>query len=320
MKVLFVASSNSRQFDVPPHVQAQAESLRKAGAAVDMFRVKLNKFRGVGVSIRRLRAYLKDHPADVLHAHYVYNGIIARLGGRRTPLVVSFMGSDLKGIVNERGRDCWMGRVNRLASWLLCLGSRTVIVKSADMLPRIPRVARRRAHVVPNGVDFERFQPESRESARRRLGLTDEERRVLFLGNPQDRNKNIQLAEEAVRRLADPGVRLWAPYPIRPEEVPVHLNAADVVLLTSRTEGSPNVVKEAMACNRPLVTVDVGDARDIVGATDGVYVTSYDPAEIGEALRKALAFGEATRGRDDIARLDSREVARRLLDIYAKAR
>ncbi len=317
---MFVASSNSMQFDVPPHVQAQADSLRQAGAAVELFRVKLNKFRGVWASIRRLRTHLKDHPADVLHAHYVYNGIIARLGGRGTPTVVSFMGSDLKGIVNERGRDCWMGRVNRLASWLLCLGSRTIIVKSADMLPRIPRLARRRALVVPNGVDFERFQPEPREEARRRLGLADKARRVLFLGNPRDRNKNIQLAEEAVRQLADPGVRLWAPYPIRPEDVPAHLNAADVVLLTSRTEGSPNVVKEAMACNRPLVTVDVGDARDIVGATDGVYVTPYAPAEIAVALRKALAFAGPTRGRDAIARLASRQVARRLLDIYAKAR
>ncbi len=320
MKVLFVASSNTRQFDVPPHVQAQADSLRQAGASVDLFRVTLNKFQGVGASIRRLRAHLKDCPADVIHAHYVYNGIIARLGSRGVPTVVSFMGSDLKGIVNERGRDCLMGRINRLASWLLCLGARTIIVKSADMLPRIPRLVRRRALVVPNGVDFERFRPEPREEARRRLGLADDARRVLFLGNPQDRNKNVQLAEEAVRQLAEPGVCLWAPYPIRPEDVPVHLNAADAVLLTSRTEGSPNVVKEAMACNRPLVTVDVGDARDIVGATDGVFVTSYAPAELAMALRKALAFGGATRGRETIARLDSRQVARRLLEIYSKAR
>jgi teichuronic acid biosynthesis glycosyltransferase TuaC len=89
-----------------------------------------------------------------------------------------------------------------------------------------------------------------------------------------------------------------------------------VVLLTSLWEGSPNVIKEAMACNTPIVSTDVGDVKEIIGKTEGCFITSFDPEDVSDKIKKALEFGKRTTGREDIKHLESGVVAKRIIAIY----
>jgi glycosyltransferase involved in cell wall biosynthesis len=105
-----------------------------------------------------------------------------------------------------------------------------------------------------------------------------------------------------------------------PDKMPLYMNAADVLLLTSSREGSPNVVKEALACNLPVVAVDVGDVRERLGQVDGCIVTADDhPQTIAAALQKVIQLGERVAGRDAVRHLDIRTTTRQIINVYHQA-
>jgi glycosyltransferase involved in cell wall biosynthesis len=110
---------------------------------------------------------------------------------------------------------------------------------------------------------------------------------------------------------------------IAPDQVPIYLNAADVVLLTSRWEGSSNVTKEAMACNTPVVSTDVGDARELFDGLDGYYITQQTSESVAQQLTEAIQFAkenDQTQGRKRILGLglDEETIAKRLITVYQK--
>ena len=189
--------------------------------------------------------------------------------------------------------------------------------------------------VIPNGVNLDVFQLMDHAEARKKVGFEANCKYIIWCSNPERVEKNWPLAEEAVRLLeskisdasrTEPkgfSVELVAVYNKTPEEVCTYMNAADCLLLTSDSEGSPNVIKEAMACNCPIVTTDVGDVRERLANLDGCYVVqSQEPRvksqEVAEALEKALEFGERTEGRKRIIedRLDIKQIAKRIIEVY----
>jgi glycosyltransferase involved in cell wall biosynthesis len=111
---------------------------------------------------------------------------------------------------------------------------------------------------------------------------------------------------------------LVKPFPVCPELVVDYLNAADVLVQTSFAEGSPNVIKEAMACNCPIVATPVGDVQEIIGDTEGCYLCSFDPIDLKYKIEKVLRAGKRTSGRDRILRigLDMETITNRLLNLY----
>jgi hypothetical protein len=165
-------------------------------------------------------------------------------------------------------------------------------------------------------VDFERFYPVDKEEVRKKLGMNQEERTILFVGDPGRPEKNVKLARDAVALLRDDSCKLCVISGISHESLNWYYNAANVFLLTSFHEGSPNVIKEAMACNCPIVSTDVGDAREVIGNTKGCYITSFDPGDAAEKLKLALAFGQRTNGRDNIRHLEIAIIAEKLMEIY----
>ena len=96
----------------------------------------------------------------------------------------------------------------------------------------------------------------------------------------------------------------------------MYLNAADALVLTSLWEGSPNVIKEAMACNLPIVSTDVGDVKEVIGDTEGCYITSYEPSDVAGKIKLALDFGKRTNGREKIKHLEINTIAKRIIDVY----
>lgn len=313
MRVLFVSSGNNR-VGVTSFIRSQGESLIKAGVKLEYFLVKGKGIIGYSSAMFKLRRKLKTNSVDVLHAHYGLCGWISYYAKtKRASLVVSYMGSDvlpvLKGNVSPHSLRA---RVNQ------ALQHRVdhVIVKSKNLRNVLTR--KNEVSIIPNGVDVMRFAPLSKEECRARLGLATDQKIILFLGNPRDERKNITLATKAVRQVHSQKIKLFNPFPVDPGQVPFYINAAELLLVTSISEGSPNLVKEAMACNCPIVATDVGDIRWVVGDTQGCEITSFSSEDIARKIESVLKYGKRTNGRERILKLglDSESIAKRIIVVY----
>ncbi|MCB9284859.1 MAG: glycosyltransferase [Lewinellaceae bacterium] len=317
MKILFVFSGNSRLFPISPFTKSQADSLREQQVEVDYFPV-MGKGMQYLKNVAPLRKQLRENPVDLIHAHYSLCGWVAVLAAGKTPVVLSLMGDDAQGTFTANGKIDFKSRFFIFLTWLIQPFLRAIIYKSPNLEKAVHR--KKIAHLVPNGVRLDQFQLYD-QGCREELGLRPDKQYVLFLGNPEDANKNIALVHDAVALLDLPRVELLPVFGISHDTVVKYLNSVDVFVLCSFGEGSPNVVKEAMTCNCPMVVTPAGDAAWVVGDTEGCYVASYAPADFAEKLRQALAFAAAnkrTKGRERILQLglDAPSVAKKLKSIY----
>ena len=301
MKVLFVCSGNSR-FGISSIVKAQGESLKKNGVEIEYFLIKGKGIVGYLKNILPLRKYLKNNNFDITHAHYSLSAYVASLA-RTKPIVVSLMGSD----VQKNFFGCMILKLFYRIFW------NSLIVKSNSMKKR---VGIKKCFIIPNGVDFEKFKEIDKKIAKEKIGFDPNKKHIVFVANPDRYEKNFILAIEAFDLLDDKSVELNVVSGVAYEDIPYYYYAADVLLLTSLWEGSPNVIKEAMACNCPIVSTDVGDVREVIENTEGCYITSFEPDDVAEKLKLALRFGKRTNGRENIKYLDSNIIAKKIIKIY----
>lgn len=316
LRVLFVCSGNSR-FGISPFIKSQAESLQRNGVEIEWFTVQGRGPMGYMRHLIKLGRHLRSRRYDVVHAHYGFCGWLAVLQRPKVPVVISFMGTDVYGRVDKFGKPRCLNSLYLLSTRLLIRLADQVIVKAPGMIPA--GVQRKKINVIPNGVDFVRFRPMEMLECRRQIGISAEKRIVLFLGNPHDPRKNVALLESAVALLDRSDVEVIKPYPVTPDLIPIYMNAADVVVLSSYLEGSPNVVKEAMACSRPIVATAVGDVEWVISGVEGCHVVSFEPADMARKLAAALDFGKETNGRNHIRHLDDNVVAEKIVSLYRAA-
>ena len=160
-----------------------------------------------------------------------------------------------------------------------------------------------------------------RDDAKRLLGFLPEKRHILFAANPLVPVKRHWLARAAAQRIQDEfGAELVELYGVSHKRVPAYMNACDVLLLTSEHEGSPTVVKEALACGLPIVAVDVGDVRERIGGVEGCVVCSDDsPTTIADGLAHVLRQNRRVEGRGEVGDLDERVVTREVIAVYRSA-
>jgi len=296
-------------------VRAQMESLRPLGVDYDTVFVNgreslANYLRGV-LQVRRSLAAKRY---DLIHAHFGLSGWVARFQGR-VPVVVSFMGDDVLGRFDRRGRVGVVGQFYRVSSFILARAVAAVIVKSEPMKARLHLES---AHVIPNGVDLEVFRPMDLAEARRILKLDAGRKYVVFPYDPAVANKRFDLIEAAVRqaRRDVPELELLQVGCVPHRQMPLYLNAADALVLASHSEGSPNVVKEAMAVNLPVVSVDVGDVAEIIGPTQGCCLVPRRVEDIAAGIVEAVRLGTRTRGREWIGRYSQDKVAGQIRAVY----
>lgn len=318
MKVLFICSGNSK-FGISPIIKSQCESLRKCGMSVDYFTITgrglLKYFR----NIFKLKKEIKSKKYDILHAHYVLCGWVSLMATPGTPIVVSYMGSDTYGVYRKDGRKKLSSIYLIILAMLLQPFIKSIIVKSKNLYNCI--YLKKKTHVIPNGVDLTTFQPKIKEKAQKEVMLDKNKMNILFLGSKNSNRKNIGLLHEAVKNLNNKEIEIINPYPCKYGQIPIFISACDVLVLTSLNEGSPNVIKEAMACNCPIVSTDVGDVKEIIGDTDGCYITSFDAEDVADKIKKALHFSKTngrTKGRHRLIELglDSESIAKRIISVY----
>ncbi len=321
MRVLFVCSGNSGQ-SISPIVAAQGLSIEKAGVKVDYFPIGGRGMFSYIRAVLRLSNLLREEDYTCLHAHYGLCGIVAYLAKRKHKLVVSFMGDDILGSRNKRGRITGPGRLMAaLNAFLSAYCYDHTIVKSDRMVHHAMKLDS--VSVIPNGVDTDMFIPMSRSDALLQTGWEPGTRYIVFVSDPLRSEKNYQLARSAVDSLGQTDLKLHAIYGRDQSEMPFVYNAADALLLTSFHEGSANAVKEAMACNCPVISTDTGDAAWVTANTVGCYIVPLDLSAVAGSIVSAVQF-RITRGLTDgrsrifSLGLDSVSTAGRIISVYQR--
>jgi glycosyltransferase involved in cell wall biosynthesis len=315
MKVLVVTNL------VGPFVRMQIEGLRRIGVDVaELYLDRTNRGRRVYREAPALaRQAVEQAAPDIVHV--MYGGLMADVVTRTIrsrPVVVTFYGSDLLGGREKRRLAKRIAvRYGVRASRRAAARAAAVIVQSGVLAEALPAADRARAMIIPDGIDTALFAPRDRRECQRTLGWGSETKHVLFPSSRARPEKRYELAEAAISLVQGAGaVELHELAGVPHEQVPTWLNAADAVVLTSTHEGSPNAVKEALACDVAVVSVDVGDVRERIRGIDGCFLANPTPGDIAEKLSSALARGQRVSARRQMDELSLERVAERLLGVY----
>ena len=306
-------------------IEQQIKGLREIGLDVNVLHLDRRR-KGMNVYFRmakQLRREIDKSQPNVVHA--MYGGVMAdhltRIVKDRATVVTlhgsDLLGEHLSGVVRKviAGYGVW-------ASWQAAKRAQRVITVSKALKNVLPRnIDRSKVEVIANGIDLARFKPLERNQCRRRLGWLPENFHVLFPANSGDPVKRPQLAQAAVECLRRSGIRvvMHCLRGIPNSEVPIWINASHVVLLTSLHEGSPTIIKEALACNTPVVSVDVGDVSERLNGIEGCYMALPDPTELAAKLALVYAGRGSVAGRERIEEFSLEHIARRIHGVYQEA-
>ena len=323
MKILIVGNNKLGHF--APFVEEQARALQLQGCEVVFFGVQGKGVLGYLRSLPALRRAIQQHQPDLIHAHYGLSGLLANLQ-RRVPVVTTYHGSD----INKPNILRFSKIAMRLSAHNIFVSQRNVtLALSPNSL--ITYRLKKRYTLLPCGVNLPLPWCELQTQWVEQLTLNQwvQEKlnagvkHVLFAGAFNNAVKDPELAKAAINELANEGVKveLIELKGFNRDQVNALMYNCDTLLMTSKTEGSPQVIKEAMACGCPIVSVDVGDVAERVSGVEGCYVvSSREPAAIAKALQQALAFSGKTNGRQRIIEmgLNNEQVAERLMAIYER--
>ena len=301
MKILYVCSKNSGK--IAPFIQEQIDAVSRCGVNVDIFTIVGKGIRGYLKNKFLLDKKIKEFQPNLIHAHYGLSGLLANLQ-RNVPVVTTYHGSD----INDSKAYCFSRIAIRISAWNIFVSEKNILKLGV----------KNKFSLIPCGVNVELFHPIEKKLAREKLGLSSNEKLVLFSGRFDDRVKNSELAIKAVHLLSE--VRLIELKGYSRDEVALLMNAVDVCLMTSFTEGSPQFIKEAMACNCPIVSVDVGDVKYLIENVDYCFIVNGEEHEIADKINEILIVGmQSNNGRLKIfhSGLDQKNTVQLLLDIYA---
>ncbi len=264
----------------------------------------LGKKRGIKEYLQyapRVRRILRNETFDLIHANYGLTAPYA-VTQFQLPVVLTLWGSDVVG---------FDGFVTKAFAWR----ANAVTVRSEEMRTLL---GKKDVHIVPSGVDLERFRPIDQTVARERVGWDTDRTYVLFPYSPEYERKNYPLAKDVIKRVeAKCGIDIslqtvsGAPHNV----MPYYINASDALLLTSSHEGSPNTVKEAMACNVPVVSTDVGDVDERLANVENSGVgTSAN--ELASILTNVLRAENRSNGRDIVREVSWDQIGEQFVEIY----
>jgi glycosyltransferase involved in cell wall biosynthesis len=304
MKILIVGSGNVKEFNLQLHhafVFEQIESIKQLfNIEYDTYDIKGKGFTGYLMNLPGLRKKIKSFKPDIVHAHFGLSGLLSILQ-RNVPVVITFHGSDINS-----------EKIRPLSAFAARFSNYNIFV-SEKILKNVK--VNSESIVIPCGIDLNMFYPIDMRSAREKLNMDLGKKYILFCSNFDRTEKNSALALSAVKKIKM-NIELLELKNKNREEVNLLLNACNLLLLTSFSEGSPQVIKEAMACNCPIVATDVGDIKDVIDGTKGCYITSFDPEDVVEKINHALKFDCRTNGREQIKHFDNKLISAKVYEVY----
>lgn len=303
MRVLIVARCKNGRY--APFITEQVEAVEKRGIECRFFGVDGEGLLGYLRQIPKLKKALGDFCPDVVHAHYGLCGLLANYQ-RNVPVVTTYHGSDI-----NNPKVLWFSKK-------AIRGSRFNIFVSQKNV-NIARPEKDYA-LIPCGINLEDYPLIDKAEARRIMGLDPSRKYVLFAGAFDNRVKNAPLAKEAMRLV--PEATLLELKGFSRNQVATLMQAVDAFVMTSFTEGSPQVIKEALACGCPIVSVDVGDVKEQISGLGGCYIAERRADLISEKLIEALSFPGRTDGRRRIEEkhLTNDLVANKLIEVYKRVK
>jgi glycosyltransferase involved in cell wall biosynthesis len=299
LKVLIVCRYHNK---ISPFIAEQVSALNIAGIITEYFLIEGNGFIGYLKSLPYLWKKLNQFKPDIVHAHYGLSGLTACLQWK-IPVIITFHGSDINY------------KRNRIFSKMAILLSSKSIFVSEKLAQKVKK---KNPIIIPCGVDLSLFREMNKKECKKLLGLKEHVKYILFPSSFSNNVKNYPLALKAFNEINLENIEMIELKGYKRQEVAYLLNAVDSVLMTSHYEGSPQVIKEAMACGCPIVTVEVGDIHSILKNLEGCYITRYDPYDIAIKIELSLKFDRHTDGRKRIIEtgLDSKTIINKIINIY----
>ena len=281
MKILILCSKNSGR--IAPFITDQVEALQKAGVVCEYFTVEGKGVKGYLRNFIPMMCKIREFQPDIIHAHYGLSGLLANLQ-RKVPVVTTYHGSDINN-----------PKVLRYSKVSIILSAWNIFVSDKNI--QLAGV-KGKISLIPCGVDTDIFRPLERKPVREKLNFGDRDKIVLFAGAFDNPVKNPELAKEALAKVPD--ARLMEMKGYSRVQVAELMNAADVCLMTSHTEGSPQFIKEAMACNCPIVSVDVGDVKEVIEGVEGCHIAERNAMDVALKIEQVLIENKRTNGYEKI--------------------
>lgn len=312
MKILLVHSGNAVGGDSSKYtfVREQGEELRKLGCEIEYYAVVGKGMMGYLRNIKPLREKLQDWKPDVVHAHYGLCGMVAVLAAKKkVPVVVTCHNGET---LTKYGNIISSLAIRR-ADYTICVAQH--IYDKLYLKPN-PYI------IQPCGIDLKDLPLVDKEVAQKEMNLSPDKINILFGGSFANARKNAPLAKAAIALLNRDDINLIEMRGFNRHQVAILFNACDMLLLPTKSEGSPQVLKEAMACNCPIVATDVADIAYLLQGVTNSYVTTFDPSDVADKIQRVIEYGERTNGRKRIAelKLDNPQVCETILGIYKSIR
>lgn len=255
---------------------------------------------------------------DIIHSYYGYSGLVTlgrTLVSSNVVKVISFLGDDILGTSKVNGSKTQFSLLTSTLNKRLAGRFNAIIVQSEEMADALPPSVKTKCFVLPFGIDFDVFKPLNKLDCRKKLGLHPDKKYILFPANPDIPTKNFKLFKDAVEKIKDAETLILKG--VKEPDVPILFNAADVITLCSFSEGSPTVIKEAMACERPVVSTNVGNVRTLFGNLEGHLISTYDPKDMANKI-EIVAGITKTKARERLSALglELKQAAVKLINLY----
>ena len=304
MKVLIVHSGNAVAGNSEKYtfVREQGESLRALGIEVAYFAVVGKGAKGYLSNYRRLQMAIKEFNPDLIHAHFGLCGALCVMQSKVPVVITCHNGETLS----------WYGNI--ITSLAIQRAAHTICVAQHiyDKLYLKPK----NYTIKPCGIEITEVMDKT--IAQQKMNMPKDKINILFGGSFSNLRKNVALANAALNILNRDDINLIEMKGFSREQVTLLYNACDMLLLPTKSEGSPQVLKEAMAYNCPIVATDVADIAYLLDGVSNSYVTSFDPADVADKIQRVIESGERTNGRERIMQLQltNNEVAKTIKTIY----
>lgn len=300
-----------------PFIREQVGALREQGCECEYYYVKGKGIMGYLRAIPGLRKMIREWKPDVVHAHYGLSCLVANLATRRVPVASTYHGSD----INVKSVRRFSKMAIRLSAWNIFVSKKNMALAGV--------VEGKKCSLIPCGINIPLPWNDLQKQKVEQLTLNQwvetimpkGKKYVLFAGAFDNAIKDPDRAKQTMNELTNEGINaeLIELKGYTRDQVNALMYNCDAFLMTSKTEGSPQVIKEALACGCPIVSVDVGDVAERTDGVDGCFVVkSREPREIAAAIEKALVFKGRTNGRDKIIEfgLTNELVAKQIIETY----